>query len=54
MEVIQYGFPVARIELIDEIQMAASIEYSKLKDIEPKPTLFFEFHGTKQSTSRTS
>ena len=50
MEVIQYGIPVARIELIDEIQMKASIEYSKLKDIEPKPTLFFEFHGTKQST----
>jgi len=50
MEVIQYGLPVARIELIDEVQMKASIEYSKLRDIDPKPTLFFEFHGTKQST----
>lgn len=50
MEVIQYGLPVARIELIDEVQMKASIEYSKLRDVDPKPTLFFEFHGTKQST----
>ena len=51
MEVIQYGLPVARIELIDEVQMKASIKYSKLKNIEAKPTLFFEFHGTKNSTS---
>ena len=51
MEVVQYGLSVARIELIDEVQMAASIKYSKLKDIEVKPTLFFEFHGTKGLTS---
>ena len=50
MEIIQYGLPVARIELIDEVQMKASIKYSKLQNIEPKPTLFIEFHGTKQST----
>jgi len=31
--------------------MAASIKYSKLKNIEIKPTLFFEFHGTKNSTT---
>ena len=51
IEIVQYGLSVARIELIDEVQMAASIEYSKLKDIEIKPTLFFEFHGTKNSTT---
>jgi len=50
MEVIQYGLQVARIELIDEVQMKASIKYSKLQNFKEKPTLFFEFHGTKQST----
>jgi D-lactate dehydrogenase (cytochrome) len=40
------GIPVARIELADEVQMAACISYSKLEGLEPVPTLFFEFHGT--------
>ncbi len=43
---IQSGIPVARIELLDEVQMGACIAYSKLEGFEPKHTLFFEFHGT--------
>lgn len=47
---IQLGIPVARIELLDEVQMDACIRYSKLENFEPKVTLFFEFHGTEAST----
>jgi len=37
---------VARIELLDAVQMDACIRYSKLEGYAAKPTLFFEFHGT--------
>jgi D-lactate dehydrogenase (cytochrome) len=43
---MQLGIPVARIELLDDVQMDACIRYSKLEEFAPKPTLFFEFHGT--------
>jgi D-lactate dehydrogenase (cytochrome) len=43
---MQMGIPVARIELLDAVQMDACIRYSKLTGYEAKPTLFFEFHGT--------
>jgi D-lactate dehydrogenase (cytochrome) len=43
---MQHGIPVARIELLDDVQMRACIAYSKLDRFEARPTLFFEFHGT--------
>ncbi|MFC7735139.1 FAD-binding oxidoreductase [Roseomonas sp. GCM10028921] len=46
IQVMQLGIPVARIELLDEVQMAACIAYSKLEALDPLPTLFLEFHGT--------
>jgi len=43
---IQSGIPMARIELLDDVQMDACIKFSKLEGYEVKPTLFFEFHGS--------
>ena len=48
-QVIQYGVPIARIEMLNKEQMEISINYSKLKDIQAVPTLFFEFHGSELS-----
>ena len=48
-QVIQYGVPIARIEMLNADQMGISINYSKLKDVEAVPTLFFEFHGSESS-----
>ncbi|MBO0765997.1 MAG: FAD-binding protein [Hyphomicrobiaceae bacterium] len=42
---IQLGLGVARMELLDPPQIRAVNTYSKL-DLEEKPTLFLEFHGT--------
>ena len=50
-QVIQYGIPIARIEMLNKDQMGISIRYSKLKDIEEVPTLFFEFHGSELSNN---
>jgi D-lactate dehydrogenase (cytochrome) len=46
---LQAGIPVARIELLDEVQMDACIRYSKLQGFRAAPTLFLEFHGTEAS-----
>ena len=48
-QVVQYGVPIARIEMLNKEQMEISINYSKLEHIEAVPTLFFEFHGSEVS-----
>ena len=45
IETIQMGIPVARIELVNKLQMEALILHSKLP-YEAHPYLFVEFHGT--------
>ena len=45
IQTIQYGIPVARIELVDAAYMRAINHYSKTDYAELDP-LFLEFHGT--------
>ena len=45
IETIQMGIPIARIELLDEVQMDAVNRFSNL-DYPLRPTLFLEFHGS--------
>jgi D-lactate dehydrogenase (cytochrome) len=49
--ILQTGIPVARMELLDDVQVAACIAYSKLEGLQPLPSLFFEFHGTEAGVS---
>jgi D-lactate dehydrogenase (cytochrome) len=50
---IQSGIPVARIELLDEVQVRASNAYSKLT-LPETPMLFLEFHGTTAGVAEQS
>jgi len=48
IETIQLGLGVARIELLDPLQIRACNAYSNLALAE-RPTLFLEFHGTREA-----
>lgn len=50
---IQTGLPVARIELLDEVQVRAVNAYSKLA-LPESPMLLVEFHGTEAGVAEQS
>ncbi|OLF36642.1 FAD-binding oxidoreductase [Psychrobacter sp. C 20.9] len=50
MLTIQMGLPIARIELLDAMQIKACNQYDNLSLTET-PTLFVEFHGTEASVA---
>ena len=50
---IQYGIPVARIELLDTVQVCACNRYSGL-ELPEETLLLLEFHGTKHGVGEQS
>lgn len=53
IKLMDAGVSIARIELLDELQMDAVNKYAGL-DYEVAPTLFFEFHGSEHAVAESS
>ena len=53
IKMMDTGISIARIELLDELQMDAVNKYAGL-DYEVAPTLFLEFHGSEQTVAESS
>lgn len=51
ISILQAGIPIARIELLDEVQMEACIGFAKLEGYTASPTLLLEFHGSVSGVS---
>ena len=49
IEAIQLGLGLARVELLDAVQIGAINRHAKL-ELAESPTLFLEFHGTEEAT----
>lgn len=50
IEILQCGIPIARVELLDAIQMMAINQHSALNHPQ-QPTLFLEFHGGEKAVA---
>lgn len=53
VQTMQLGIPVARMELLDPLQITAVNRYSRTS-LPERPTLMFEFHGTESAVREQS